>query len=105
MPNHLHLFVRLSGQLLLSRCVARAKAKTKSSLEAEGLSWQTNFYEHRLRPDDSAADVIRYLFLNPFRAGITPQGQRYRWFWLGAPEVEWFEPATDLGRPFPAWLH
>ena len=104
MPDHLHLLVRLTGELSIARCVARLKAKTRSVLGARGLTWQPNFYELRLRADDPVEDVVRYIFLNPYRTGETPNNTHYRWFWLGADEDVWFKRGTDDGRPFPEWL-
>ena len=104
MPDHLHVFVRLTGGLPIARCVARLKSNTRSSLLARDISWQPNFYEHRLRPADSVEDVVRYIFLNPYRADLIPIAVGYRWFALGAEEESWFKPGTDHGSPFPAWL-
>ena len=104
MPDHLHVFVRLTGGLPIARCVARLKSNTRSSLLARDISWQPNFYEHRLRPDDSVEDVVRYIFLNPYRADLIPIAVGYRWFALGAEEESWFKPGTDHGSPFPEWL-
>jgi putative transposase len=104
MPDHLHLLVRLTGDLPLARCVARLKSKTRPALLAHDISWQPNFYEHRLRPADAVEDVVRYVFINPYRANLVPIPAPYRWFWLGAEEERWFKPGTDQGRPFPEWL-
>jgi len=104
MPDHMHLLVRLSGELPIARCVARFKTKTRQVLLAHRLSWQANFYEHRLRPDDLVGDVVHYIFMNPYRTGVVREGTPYRWFWLGAADAAWFEPQTDRGRPFPEWL-
>jgi putative transposase len=104
MPDHLHLLVCLTGQLPLGRCVARLKAKTKPALQAEDLRWQGNFYEHRLCPNESVEDVVRYLFLNPHRENRIANGESYPWFWLGHDEAAWFVAGTDRGRPFPEWL-
>jgi REP element-mobilizing transposase RayT len=104
MPDHLHLLIRLIGDLGVSRCVARLKAKTRSLLLTQGVAWQPNFYEHRLRPDDSIEDVLRYIFHNPYQDGVTFIDKRYPWFWLGPEEDTWFKPGTDNGRPFPEWL-
>lgn len=104
MPEHIHLLVRITGHLPISRCIARLKAKTNPRLLARGGSWQGNFYEHRLRPDDSVHDVVRYMFLNPYRRRLLEIGDTYRWFWLGHEDANRFVPTTDKGRPFPEWL-
>jgi hypothetical protein len=69
-----------------------------------GVRWQGNFYEHRLRPDEPVEMVVRYIFLNPWRAGLAAGGSAYPWFWLGEEEKKWFQPITDDGKPFPEWL-
>src|SRR4051812_12502778 len=59
MPDHVHLFFTLGSRLTLSQCVARQK-----KIRAR---WQNNFYDHRLRSNDSAEATIRYVWMNPYR--------------------------------------
>ena len=104
MPDHLHLLVRLTGNLTITRCVARLKAKTRPTLLSRNLSWQANFFEHRLRDGDLVEDVLRDIFLNPYRNGVTAINDSYRWFWLSKEDESRFKPGTDNGLPFPEWL-
>lgn len=104
MTDHVHLLVRLTGKLSIARCVARLKTKTRTVLFASDLSWQTNFFEHRLRDGDLVEDVLRYIFLNPYRGGLAKIDVPYRWFWLSKEDETRFKPATDDGLPFPEWL-
>ena len=104
MPDHLHLLGIVTGRLSVGQIVGRLKTKTRPALLAVGLHWQGNFFEHRLRPDDRSEDVLRYLFLNPYRARVLPPTGIYPWFWLGPVESAWFRPTLDDDRPFPAWL-
>ncbi len=104
MPDHLHRLGLVTGQLTVGQMVGRLKAKTRPALLTVGLRWQGNFFEHRLRPDDPREDVLRYLFLNPYRARLLPPTEAYPWFWLGPTEAAWFQPALDDDRPFPVWL-
>jgi|SRR6185312_4945286 len=104
MPDHLHLLVRLTGNLSVARCVARLKSKTSRHLRSYNLEWQTNFYEHRMRNGETVEDVVRYIFLNPYRERVVGKDAPYRWFWLGTEEAAWFIPDTDNGRPFPEWI-
>jgi len=111
MPDHLHLLVVLTGTLSLGRVVARLKAKTRESLasasgaDVAGLTWQGNYFEHRLRPDEPVEEVLRYLFMNPYRAGLIEGTDSYPWYWLHPEEAAWFTPRLlDDERPFPEWL-
>jgi putative transposase len=109
MPDHLHLLISLVGKLRLSQFVARLKVKTRDDLRIFRFTWQRNFYEHRLRPNDQMEDVIRYIYLNPFRAKLisyhSSETTSYPHFWLGAEESEWFRPTlTEGSTPFPEWL-
>lgn len=104
MPDHLHLFVRLGDELPLARCIARLKSRTRGSLAAAGLTWQSNYYEHRLRPTDVDADVLRYLFLNPYRAGLLPLEETYPWWRISAFDSECFSNLVGPAPPEPAWL-
>jgi REP element-mobilizing transposase RayT len=104
MPNHMHLLVELSGTLPLSRIVARVKSKTRAALNRHQLRWQGNFYEHRLRGADSVEDVLRYLLLNPYLAGLVALAETYPWFWLHPDEAVWFRAGLDNDRPYPEWL-
>jgi len=104
MPDHLHLLANLGPSLTLSRCIARLKSKTKEALATSGTRWQDNYYEHRLRRHESASNVLQYIFLNPFRAGLLQSKEKYPWFWLGNEERAWFEPRLDDGQPWAEWL-
>jgi putative transposase len=104
MPDHAHLLVRLAGELPLGQIIGRIKAKTRAALLVRHLQWQGNFFEHHLRPDEPVVEVLRYIFLNPYRAGLVDPGSTYPWFWLHPEEAAWFVPTLDDGKPFPEWL-
>lgn len=104
MPDHLHLFLRATGTLTLGQLIGRLKAKTRAALGHRGMRRQGNYYEHRLRPEDSAEDVLRYIYLNPYLAKLVTPSRPYPYFWLGAEDAAWFQPLLDDERPFPEWL-
>ena len=104
MPDHMHLFLNTSGRLSLGQILGRLKAKTRLWLLDENLCWQGNYYEHRLGPEDRAEDVLRYIFLNPYRSKLLGQGDTYPHFWQCSDDAEWFQPALDDHRPLPDWL-
>jgi putative transposase len=104
MPDHLHVFFRLTEKLALGQVVGRLKSKTRRYLGGSGLAWQGNYFEHRLRSDDPIEDVLRYLFLNPYRSGLLARSAKYPLFWLGETDAAWFVPTLEDERPFPSWL-
>ena len=105
MPNHLHLLALLTGRLTLSRVVGKLKALTEPVLRVEGPRWQENFFEHRLQPEDRASDYARYIFLNPYRAGLIRRNDEWPW-WRRSPEHGFdFLSMLDDGRfPPVEWL-
>lgn len=104
MPDHLHILITATGKLTVGQAVGRLKTKTRAALLKCGLQWQGNYYEHRLRRGDRIEDVLRYLHMNPYQAGLVSPKQMYEHLWIGATEREWFNPMLDDGRPLPEWL-
>lgn len=104
MPDHVHLFLRTTEALALGQIVGRLKAGTRSALALRGLAWQGNFYEHCIRPDEPVEDVLRYMFLNPYRAGLASATEPYRHYWISPEDAAWFHASVDDLRPVPEWL-
>lgn len=104
MPDHLHLLITLGGRLTLGQAIGRLKSKTRARLAEINLLWQGNYFDRHLRPDDLIEDVLRYVFLNPYRAKLLALNEHYEWTWLGTEEAVWFTSLTDDARPFPEWL-
>ena len=70
MPDHIHLLITLGRRLELSKIISKMKALTKKGLAQSGLEWQRNYFDHRLRVDDSMDGFSRYIFLNPYRSNL-----------------------------------
>jgi putative transposase len=104
MPDHLLLLIRLGERLGLSQCIGRLKTKTRQALTRAGLEWQEAFYDHKLSPDDDVQSVVHYVFMNPYRAGLTPAGATWPWFRLGREETQWFAPLYAENVAVPEWL-
>jgi len=77
MPDHIHLLIQLGDRLTLGQVVAKMKSATRGGLNAAQTSRQHNYFEHRLRPDDDANAFARYIFLNPYRAGLISSEQAW----------------------------
>ncbi len=105
MPDHLHLVGMLGERLSLAHVVGRFKAHTKFALERQGLKWQENFYEHRLRPGDDLEAYVRYVFLNPYRADLIPLAEPWPGWWRWGDIRFGFESILELDhRVPPQWL-
>ena len=104
MPDHLHVLFTLSGGHTIGQVVARAKFATRLALSSAGLKWQGNYFDHRLRSTDQLEDVIRYLFLNPYSAGLVASTEQCPHFWTDEAVASWFDPTLNHDRPYPEWL-
>ncbi len=67
MPDHLHLLASFPSAPGLRATVGAWKSFTA---KAGGFSWQTDFFEHRLRAGESFEEKAHYVRMNPVRAGL-----------------------------------
>ena len=78
MPDHLHLLISATPLLGLADTVGSWKRFTARFV---GIRWQRDFFEHRLRRDESFSEKAEYIRQNPVRAGLvkTPDDWPYLW--------------------------
>jgi putative transposase len=67
MPDHVHLLVAFPVAPGLRATVAVWKSFTAKQSD---FRWQTDFFEHCLRADESFDEKAHYLRMNPARAGL-----------------------------------
>ena len=68
MPDHIHALVSFPPfAIRLQQVVSDWKRWTARQL---GIEWQSDFFEHRLRTDESAREKADYILANPVRAGL-----------------------------------
>ena len=89
MRDHIHLLGFLGRKLSLSRAVGKFKSDTHRYLCPHGLEWQENYYDHRRRRENECEPFARYIFLNPYRAGLISLYARWPswWRWGGRPPI------------------
>jgi putative transposase len=105
MPDHFHWLLELGNRLSLGRVIARLKAQTQSALTAQALAWQRDFFEHRLRANESVEDYARYIYLNPYRATLAPTSTaRESWWTARAAELTFVSLLNVDGTPPPSWI-
>jgi len=78
MPDHLHAIIGFNREPGMGRCMAEFK---KYTAKAAGIQWQRDFFDHRLRKDESYNEKAHYIRMNPVRAGLcrAPEEWPYAW--------------------------
>jgi REP element-mobilizing transposase RayT len=104
MPDHLHLAMMLGPRLPLEKTVQRLKAKTAAALRSGGLEWERGFFDRKLRPDDKRLPVFRYIYLNPYRAALLPESEKWPYYYCLEDDWLWFQQSLDEDLPYPEWL-
>ncbi len=105
MPDHIHLLVTLGDRLEVHRVVAKLKSLTATTFRGERASWQENFHEHRLRPDEVPGPYARYIFLNPYRAGLIGRSTEWPlWRRSAKHDFDFMHMLEDGKYPPPEWL-
>jgi release factor glutamine methyltransferase len=105
MPDHIHILMRLGRRLELSQVVGKLKVMTHGVLDENGLAWQDNYYDHRLRAEDAAEKFAKYIFLNPYRVGLVPLDEMWPWWMLNENyRPEFLALLDDPPLPPEEWL-
>jgi len=79
MPDHLHGLIGVDGRESLSQLVRDYKRITA---KMAGVQWQRNFFDHRLRHDESLAEKFAYICQNPMRAGLVHNEQDWAYVFI-----------------------
>jgi len=80
MPDHLHLVGKLRRSEL-SKVIHTFKSYSAHRLTHIGIEppvWQSGFHDHALRRDEDYRSSVKYLLLNPVRAGLVEKIEDYR---------------------------
>ncbi|PXA05491.1 peptide chain release factor N(5)-glutamine methyltransferase [Coraliomargarita sinensis] len=105
MPDHVHVLMKLGHRLNLSQVIGKFKAATRSALDENGLAWQENYHDHRLRADDALEKFSKYLFLNPYRSQLIQIDATWPWWVLNENyHPEFLEVLEDPPLPPEEWL-
>ncbi|HWH68864.1 MAG TPA: hypothetical protein VNT26_05735 [Candidatus Sulfotelmatobacter sp.] len=81
MPDHVHGLVSIPpSPRPLDGVVRDWKRWTARHLR---IAWQDDFFEHRLRNDESARAKADYILANPVRRGLASQPEDWPYVWFG----------------------
>ena len=83
MPDHLHALIGIDGRDSLSRLIRDYK---RIIAKLACVEWQRNFFDHRLRHDESLAEKFAYICQNPVRAGLI--SNEHDWPYVFTPDSE-----------------
>jgi REP element-mobilizing transposase RayT len=87
MPDHWHGVIELGDGDDLSHHVRRIKAcsakDVRSAIPGIPVVWQRGFHDHALRAEEDLIEMVRYVLLNPVRAGLVRRIGDYD-FWDSA---------------------
>jgi REP element-mobilizing transposase RayT/mono/diheme cytochrome c family protein len=78
MPDHLHALVAFPYEQPMTQIIADWKRFLATKLD---LDWQRDFFDHRLRRDESFTEKADYIRANPVRAGLVTQSDDWPYFW------------------------
>jgi putative transposase len=74
MPDHIHLLAGVPPENNLSALVRDFKRFTARIC---GINWQRNYFDHRIRRDESLAEKADYISNNPVRAGLVKSADEW----------------------------
>jgi REP element-mobilizing transposase RayT len=84
MPDHIHLVFELPEARELSAVMKSFKQFTSRTIGKRtglpGVVWQEGYYDHAIRRTESLADIIKYCWFNPVRAGLVKDPSEYPWW-------------------------
>ena len=96
MPDHMHLIVELGQDESLAALMRRVKCVTAGLANAidrrRGAVWMPGYHDHALRSEESVVSAMRYIILNPVRAGIVSSIGEYPYWnctWQEAGMLDW----------------
>ena len=95
MPDHVHLSmtpltddggVSFGLPEIIGGMKSASAHRINRLLGRRGPVWQTEYFDHVLRSDESARQKAEYICANPVRAGLVANEDEWPWLWR-----EWVE--------------
>jgi putative transposase len=79
MPDHVHFLLSFPDVPAFSKIVGEWKRWLTTH---HAISWQENFFEHRLRNDENFNQKADYILQNPVRAGLISDAKDWPYVWM-----------------------
>ena len=91
MPDHAHALLSFPPDVPWAKTIRDFKHWIASQ---RGVRWQMDFFDHRLRDDESFSEKAQYLLANPVRAGLVSDWESWPHLWFPSDGT----PFTGLHR-------
>jgi putative transposase len=91
MPDHFHGLISFPADAEMKKVVWNWKAFLARTLK---INWQRDFFDHRLRQEESYREKADYILANPLRVGLAKESTNWPYLWT--PEIV---GATGPSRP------
>ncbi|MDI1320396.1 MAG: transposase [bacterium] len=104
MPDHVHLLAVVSDSMDLTAAVRLFKGRLAPKLRKSDLHWQQAYFDHRVRSQEDCLPVFLYIYLNPYRADLLRQDERWPGYYCAEEDWVWFGALTHESLPMPEWL-
>jgi putative transposase len=84
MPDHVHALLSFPPDRRIAEIVRDWKKWTSRQSSVE---WQRDWFDHRLRAEESLREKADYIMNNPVRAGLTDTAENWPWVWMPKEDV------------------
>jgi len=78
MPDHLHSLISFPPDRAMKKVVSTWK---EIIAKKTSVTWQRDFFDHRLRAEESYDEKAHYIRMNPVRAGLTAKPEDWAFTW------------------------
>jgi len=82
MPDHVHVLVSFPREASMNRAISSWKERLAKQC---GVSWQRDFFDHRLRGDEGYLEKANYIRENPVRKGLVATADEWPYKWAEGP--------------------
>jgi len=79
MPDHLHALISFPTERDPAKVIANWK---EIIAKKAGIHWQRDFFDHRLRSDESHQEKTDYIRQNPVRKGLVGKTEDWKFVWV-----------------------
>ena len=85
MPDHLHALISFPYEQPIRQIVSDWKRFLATKVK---IQWQRDFFDHRLRKEESYREKADHIRANPIRAGLIAESDEWPYFWVADPQKD-----------------